>query len=244
MKTIEEIRHSNLLILLEEFGGPKSLADRLGKSPAQISQWKSKSPDSRTGKPRSINQNSAREIEEKLGRTRGWMDTDHGGQSSNVASAPARPIKAWDDELELGGDYITLPRLTIEGSCGNGSMVWHVEEKGQRQAFRRSWCERLGINPEHAATIVASGDSMNDRIQDGDSLVVDPTQQSVLDGKVYVLTYQSEWFIKRVFKRPGGGLRIVSDNPDKNKYPDWDINPDSAEQLQIIGRVMGISGGI
>ncbi|QEL64751.1 hypothetical protein OTERR_12750 [Oryzomicrobium terrae] len=163
---------------------------------------------------------------------------------SNIGSS-ARPVLSWEHESELPEDqYVFIPRLTVEASCGNGRVAWHVEEKGQRNAFRRSWADRLGINPEKCATIVASGDSMEERICDGDSLVIDHTQTGINDGKVYAIAYENEVFVKRLFKRVGGGVRIVSDNPDKIRYPDWDVGPEQLEHLQVIGRVVAISGGI
>lgn len=159
-------------------------------------------------------------------------------------STPPRPIRAWDGDEELGNEYVTIPRLDLRASCGNGNVTWHIDEKGQPQAFRRAWCDRLGIDTTHAATIVADGDSMADRIQDGDSLVVDPTKKQLLDGKVYLICFDGEHFVKRIFKVPGVGLRVVSDNSDKVKHPDWDIPHEKADSLIIMGRVMGVSGGL
>ncbi|MFZ3193726.1 MAG: S24 family peptidase [Moraxellaceae bacterium] len=166
-----------------------------------------------------------------------------GAPATNVSTLP-RPIRAWDGDEELGNEYVTIPRLDLRASCGNGNVTWHIDEKGQPQAFRRAWCDRLGIDTTHSATIVADGDSMADRIQDGDSLVVDPTKKQLLDGKVYLICFDGEHFVKRIFKVPGVGLRVVSDNPDKVKYPDWEIPFDKAESLIIMGRVMGVSGGL
>lgn len=159
-------------------------------------------------------------------------------------SGSLRPIVAWEMEEELGEDYVFIPRLDIKLSAGNGHFVWHVDEKAQRQAFRKGWCERLGIKPENAATMVASGSSMEDRIQDGDSLVIDYKAIAILHGKVFAISYQREIFVKRLFKLPDGGIKVVSDNPDKAKYPDWDIGPDTLDKLQIIGRVVAVSGGV
>lgn len=77
MATVEQIRRDNLVVLLEgetERGLWSELAEKLGKSPAQVSQWANASKDSKTGKPRSISARTAREIERKLGKPEGWMD--------------------------------------------------------------------------------------------------------------------------------------------------------------------------
>lgn len=159
-------------------------------------------------------------------------------------SVSVRPLKVWENESELGDEYVLIPRLDIKFSAGNGRIVWHVDSKGQKQAFRRAWCNRLGINPEHAATIVAEGSSMEPRVLDGDSLVVDYKATNILDGKVYGLAYQNEVYVKRLFKKPDGGLRITSDNTDKVRYPDMDLNVEQVQYVQIIGRVVAVSGAM
>lgn len=77
MKTIDEIRRDNIAILVEEHGGVKSLAVKLEKSEAQVSQWLNGSKDSKTGKQRGMNSDTSRSIEEKAGKERGWMDHEH-----------------------------------------------------------------------------------------------------------------------------------------------------------------------
>lgn len=77
MKTCKEIRHQNLLTLIEKSGTIQAFADKLGKSHAQISQIKNKSANSSTGKVRGIGDEQAREIEKKLDLEIGWMDHDH-----------------------------------------------------------------------------------------------------------------------------------------------------------------------
>jgi len=78
MDTIEETRLKRLLMLMREFGNecPTKIlfAEKIGKSDSQLNQWINQAPDSRTKKPRSINSQSAREIEGACGKQRGWMD--------------------------------------------------------------------------------------------------------------------------------------------------------------------------
>lgn len=156
-----------------------------------------------------------------------------------------RPILVWGREDELPADeYAQIPRLTIKASAGNGKLVWEIEEKGQRQAFRLSFLRRMGIDPLRSATVVADGPSMEPRIWDGDSLLINYDDKVVLNDCVYVFIFKDEWFIKRLFKVPGGGLRIVSDNPDKNRWPDWFIQPEEMEYFELVARVKGLAGGV
>lgn len=90
MKTVEEIRHARLLQLIAEHRTIQALADKLGKSHSQISQLRNRVVHSTTKKPRSIGDDLARSIEEKLGKPRGWMDSlDVPGEGATQAP-PAR----------------------------------------------------------------------------------------------------------------------------------------------------------
>lgn len=74
MNTIEETRLLRLKMLRDELGSVAEIAKRTGISYAQISQWINESPDSKTGKIRNMRSESARLIENKLGKEQGWFD--------------------------------------------------------------------------------------------------------------------------------------------------------------------------
>lgn len=95
MKTIDEIRRDNIQVLIDEHGGNKSLADLLGKSEAQVSQLLHGSKDSKTGKPRGMNNTTARSIEAKCGKERGWLDNDHSDVGVDTFRALPPEVRAW-----------------------------------------------------------------------------------------------------------------------------------------------------
>lgn len=81
VRTIEDIRHARLLQLLDEpgIGGVQGLADKLGRTYAQISQWKNRSARKKKGVivgVSNIDSDSARYIEGKCKKPVGWMDND------------------------------------------------------------------------------------------------------------------------------------------------------------------------
>lgn len=76
MKTIEEIRIERLQLLKNEYKTIAALASVLGKSDSQVSQWLNASPNSESGRPRSVSSDICRHIEEACGKPRGWMDND------------------------------------------------------------------------------------------------------------------------------------------------------------------------
>jgi hypothetical protein len=65
MESVDQIRKARLAMLVAEFGGVTSIASAIKRSPSQVSQWLNSSPDSRTQKPRTISNASARYIEQQ-----------------------------------------------------------------------------------------------------------------------------------------------------------------------------------
>lgn len=182
-------------------------------------------------------------IAKALGVSATWLDSGKG----SMTEVSLRPIEVWEDEEQLAqsGEYIFLPELSVRPSAGPGAQVWHVDTAAQRQAFTAKWARRMSIDPACAATMVVSGDSMEPRLLDGDSIVVDYCQNdTIIDGKVYVLVINDEVKVKRLFKAIGGGLIIRSDNPDKNTHPDLNVRAEEMMHVRIVGRVVAVCGGI
>jgi phage repressor protein C with HTH and peptisase S24 domain len=95
VETIDEIRHANLLLILQQLaadGGERGaiarLADLTGKSHSHISQLKARLPHSTSKRPRNIGSSMARELEQAVGHPPGWMDVAHDAPPN--AGAPAR----------------------------------------------------------------------------------------------------------------------------------------------------------
>ena len=86
--TSAEIRRANLATLVGQAGSQRTLADATELAPAQISQWATAAPNSRTKKPRNISDESARLLEAKMSKPVGWMDHDH-SRGPILATPPA-----------------------------------------------------------------------------------------------------------------------------------------------------------
>ena len=80
MRTIDEIRRHNFMLLLKECGTERGAAARLaaltGIAPALISQIKSAAPH-KSGVARGIGDVTARNLERGMQKEEGWMDRDH-----------------------------------------------------------------------------------------------------------------------------------------------------------------------
>lgn len=151
------------------------------------------------------------------------------------------PILSWEYEEDLPqGEYVFIPRLDIHLSAGNGREQVEMDfVKKQPQAFRADWIRLEKLNPSKLACMKVDGDSMESLLYHGETVVIDVSQQSVKDGKVYALWYDGGERVKRLWKLPGGGLRIKSDNV---AHPTIEVAPEHAETVRILGRVVHKSG--
>lgn len=125
-------------------------------------------------------------------------------------------------------DFISIP-VRAKASAGNGYLNFSNEP------LYNKLIRKNGFH-EHCYLIEVSGNSMEPLIQDGAYVVVDPYQTDYIEGKVYVLKYADEVYIKRVLLKSEANLMILkSINPD---YEDIYITGDESEQIKIIGRAV------
>ena len=107
MDTIEDTRRKRLLILIAEYRTASALSKATDVDETQISQWKNKSPDSKTGRPRTMDSDSARHIESKTNKPRGWMDQPIEITDNEKVSLSVFGLKREDIDLDLI-EYINL----------------------------------------------------------------------------------------------------------------------------------------
>ena len=123
---------------------------------------------------------------------------------------------------------ISIP-VMAKASAGNGYLNF------SNQPLYNKLIRKNGFH-EHCYLIEVSGNSMEPLIQDGAYVVVDPYQTDYIEGKVYVLKYADEVYIKRVILKSEAKVMILkSINPD---YEDIYITGDESEQIKIIGRAV------
>lgn len=177
-----------------------------------------------------------------------WLATGDG----NMVPSGNRPPQTWDGGervLALGSsdtyadDYIQIRESEVRFAAGNGRAAQYDElEESVPATYRREWFMKEGINPSNARRFKVHGDSMEPFLYDGDTVLVNLGETTVINNKVYALRYGDELRIKRVSKKLDGGLILHSDNP--NYLPrDEDLTPAMVqEHITIIGRVRDKSG--
>lgn len=141
-------------------------------------------------------------------------------------------------------DYALVPQYTVHGAAGNGQLNDHVEVKGGL-VFKRAWLARMGLRDRHLHVIYVQGHSMEPTVCDGDVVLLDESQKTPRDGRIFaILKADGELIIKRLIQAVTGGWLIRSDNDDKRAYPDQPISDSDIDHLQIVGRVVWHGGAL
>lgn len=86
--------------------------------------------------------------------------------------------------------------------------------------------------------IEVSGDSMEPIILDGEFVLVDPTFIEICEGKIYVITYNDETFIKMIEEHKEDGIVLLKSI--NQKYRDKIIKKEEFESVKIEGRVVKV----
>ncbi len=145
---------------------------------------------------------------------------------------------------ESAGKYASIPQYTARGGAGSGLDNDHVEVKGEL-VFKRDWLSRQGLRESNLYAIYAVGLSMEPTIADGDVLLIDESQRTPLDRRIYALRRPNgDISIKRLIQQHTGGWLIRSDNPNKAEFPDEPASDTEIGHLEIAGRVVWHGGAL
>lgn len=144
-------------------------------------------------------------------------------------------VDAWDSSTEVDEDEVEVPfYMEVELAAGVGGEL-APEIKGPKLRFSKSTLRRCGVQPEAAACVKVSGNSMEPRLYDGDVVGVDTMDKRIVDGKTYAINHDGLLRVKRLYRLPGGGIRINSMNTAE--YPDEHYDAEEAKYIVVIGRV-------
>lgn len=138
-------------------------------------------------------------------------------------------------------NIVYVPEFRIEFAAGNGRTIqFELIEDEEPATYKLSWFQKMGINPSRVRRFRASGDSGEPLIFDGDSILVNLDETSIVDGKTYAIRYGDELRVKKMYRRIDGTLLLRSMNA---AFKDEEISPELAnEHITVIGRVRDRSG--
>lgn len=213
---------------------PGQVADFAGVTPQVLTNWER----------RGVSRDGRLALLAKHGINPTWIETGNGEMTAgSQLSIVGKPVVVLENGEEPGDGYLQIPEYDVRFAAGNGRTALFDElETSVPRTYRRDWFVREGINPAHVKCFKVHGDSMEPFLFDGDSVLVNLGETSILNGKVYAMRYGDELRIKRCYKRLDGGLVLHSDNPS-HLPRDEEVSPDmAATHIAIIGRVRDKSG--
>ncbi|MHB1267827.1 MAG: S24 family peptidase [Acidithiobacillus ferriphilus] len=145
------------------------------------------------------------------------------------------PVRSWDGHEGLPQGFVAVPRLRMSLSMGTGKIMFEAEEHEEGNAFRADWLATMCLKPGSCFMAKVEGASMEPKLEEGESVLIDRAQTLIIDRKIYAVSYDGKIYCKRLFKA-GGEVIMRSDNFE---FPEIRA---PAEEVQIIGRVVWHAG--
>ena len=150
--------------------------------------------------------------------------------------ASRKPSKAIDDESDESYAYIPLYDAKISAGHGNWSEGAKVLT---RLAFTRYSLRKKGLDPAKLSAVRVDGDSMVGLLDDGDTVMVDHSRNTLEGEGVYVIRLDDHMYAKRLQRQFDGSVHVISEN---KAYRDMVIPKSYQEEFEIIGRVVWAGG--
>lgn len=165
----------------------------------------------------------------KYGISESWLLF---GEGSMKRRAPADDTRVCVDETEL----VMVPLVQARLAAGSGSFETSGEVNG-RYAFRNEFLSRRG-NPAQMVLMRVAGDSMEPKIENDDTVLIDQSQKEPRPGQVYAVGVEDMVYLKMIDTLPGKML-LKSYNP---AYPPIEVNTngDLEQGVRIIGHVVWV----
>lgn len=131
-----------------------------------------------------------------------------------------------------------VKRIHQRLSAGRGHAVYY-ETKESWLAFQPAFLRKVGVSAHNAAIFDIDGRSMEPELHDGAVVLITMSNRhdTIIDGKHYAFIRGDDCLVKTLYKMPDGTIKAVSQNPDKDEFPDFIIHPET-ERFEMLGRVL------
>lgn len=178
-----------------------------------------------------------------------WITTGKGSKDNSIKSAeftrdePARDVI---QRLLTGGHdtspLISIPYLDARAACGPGAVNEDTPDILGKYEISEDFLIRLGLPPDGRGLVLidSDGDSMAPSIPSDTPLLINTLEKcfnALVNGKVYVFCANGAIICKRIYRNLDGTIKLHSDNPNKDLYPDQDVSEDLFNTFEVIGRL-------
>lgn len=157
-----------------------------------------------------------------------WLAAGEG-----ASSAQGLPVQRDEDDVYA---YVPL----YDARCSAGSGAWNERSRVLvNLSFTRYSLRKQGLSPANLACLRVDGDSMTGLLEDGDTVMIDQSRNTLEGEGVYVLLLDDHLYAKLLQRQFDGSVLIISHN---KAYKELTVPKDRLDELRIIGRVVW-SGG-
>lgn len=170
-----------------------------------------------------------------------WLSEGEGLKYPPPAPAPESNaeiigmMSPWDGGTPLHPDEVAIPLYKeVEMAAGQGATEV-MEVPGRLLRFAKSTLREAGVLESNAACATIRGRSMERLIMDGATIGIDKGSTQIEDGEIYAFDHDGMLRVKYLYRMPGGGLRIRSENDEE--YPDEFLTAEEAATIHILGWV-------
>lgn len=153
------------------------------------------------------------------------------------------PIRFRETDAPINPNHVRIPIYkNIKAACGAGIENF-LEDVSDYLNVDPIFLKMMGVesNPKNLRIIYAAEYSMYPTVAPNSPLFVDISDKdpsALKNGNVYVFMHNYELRMKRVFVSYGSNtVKLTSDNPDKNRYPDEFITNEQLNEINFVGRL-------
>ncbi len=130
--------------------------------------------------------------------------------------------------------FLQVPKIKARLSAGGGSFETEPEIK-EFYSFRKDWLNKKG-KARDMVLMDIFGNSMEPELKEGDTVLIDKSQQAILAGAIYAVGLADTIVVKRLEKRPNK-LVLLSEN---RTYPMISFEGEEMNSVRIIGKVVWV----
>jgi phage repressor protein C with HTH and peptisase S24 domain len=189
------------------------LSDLIGKNSSYLQQF------IRKGSPRKLDEADRRTLAEFFG----IEEAELGAPGDKSYDTPG------------SGDWIAVPRLSLDASAGPGAVGAQEIPFGAFRFLRR-WLREMGLEGAELTAIRVEGDSMEPVLRSGDEIFVDRNKRG-REG-IHVVRIGDALHVKRLQASAPGRMTLVSENP---AYAPIEL---AGDEVEVIGRVVWKGGRV
>lgn len=212
-------RKDRLIALIDaEYGGERvRFCDKTGMSESRLAQLLSKTY--RNGE--AFTEKTARKLEVLTGLPMMYFDQGMAAieqpATDNIFELVpgARRVNGVDGDDD-GLTQIMKVQIKVQAGM-TGFQVEPEHHDGKTTGVPTDWIRDQRFNKADLIAITVRGESMEPALYEGDVIIFNAADKTLVDGSVYVVNYEGEVVVKRMM-RDAGMWWLASDNSDQRKY--------------------------